>query len=76
MIREGGDRLVRLRINGDEVEVTNELKNIADLLVHFKLHEKVVIVEHNQEIVEKSNHQLVNLADGDQIEIVHFVGGG
>jgi sulfur carrier protein len=67
---------VKLRINGDEVEVTNELKNVADLLEHFHLHEKVVIVEHNQEIVEKSNHQLVSLTDGDQIEIVHFVGGG
>jgi sulfur carrier protein len=63
-------------INGDNVEVPNDLKNVADLLEHFKLQEKVVIIEHNQEILEKTNHHLVSLTDGDQIEIVHFVGGG
>ncbi|WP_456276080.1 sulfur carrier protein ThiS [Bacillus sp. AK128] len=67
---------MKLRINGETVEVPAELKTIANLLEHFQLHEKVVIVEHNQVILEKTTHQLVGISDGDQIEIVHFVGGG
>ncbi|MBM7659981.1 sulfur carrier protein [Bacillus mesophilus] len=67
---------MKLRINGDDIEISADVRNVADLLKHFQLQEKVVIVEHNREILEKSTHQLVSLTDGDQIEIVHFVGGG
>jgi sulfur carrier protein len=67
---------MKLRINGEDIVITADVKNVADLLNHFQLQEKIVIVEHNREILEKSTHQLVSLADGDQIEIVHFVGGG
>jgi len=35
-----------------------------------------VAVERNLEIVPKSQYQDTALADGDQIEIVQFVGGG
>ncbi|WP_246938937.1 sulfur carrier protein ThiS [Bacillus pinisoli] len=67
---------MKLQINGEEVVVSTEVKNVGDLLKHFQLHEKVVIVEHNQNILEKTTHAKVMLADGDRIEIVHFVGGG
>jgi thiamine biosynthesis protein ThiS len=37
---------------------------------------KKVAVERNLEIVPRSTLADVMLADGDQLEIVHFVGGG
>jgi sulfur carrier protein len=67
---------MKLRINGEDIVITADVKNVVDLLNHFQLQEKIVIVEHNREILEKATHQLTTLADGDQIEIVHFVGGG
>jgi thiamine biosynthesis protein ThiS len=35
-----------------------------------------IAVERNREIVPKSEHALTALAEGDQIELVQFVGGG
>ncbi len=35
-----------------------------------------VAVERNREIVPKSQFDTTTLADGDEIEIVNFVGGG
>lgn len=63
-------------INGDQVNVPEKVKTVADLLSHFQLEKKVLIVEVNQQIIEKSLHAETVLTDGDRIEIVHFVGGG
>lgn len=37
---------------------------------------KRIAVERNGEIVPKAEYEHITLADGDQIEIVCFVGGG
>lgn len=37
---------------------------------------KRVAVERNGDIVPRSRHDDTALADGDRIEIVHFIGGG
>ncbi len=49
---------------------------VADLIAELGLNPKKVAVERNMEIVPRSTHGDVMLADGDQLEIVHFVGGG
>jgi sulfur carrier protein len=67
---------MKLIINGEVVELSEEVRTIQDLLTHFKLQDKGAIVELNREILEKSAHAEANLTDGDQVEIVHFVGGG
>jgi sulfur carrier protein len=67
---------VELIINSDKVQVPETVTTVSDLLAHFKLDQKVVIVELNTTILEKSNHGETKLANGDKIEIVHFVGGG
>ena len=68
--------MLKLQINGEQVEVANTCTTVTALLSHFELESKVVIVEWNQKILEKSDHETTCLADGDRIEIVHFVGGG
>ena len=65
-----------LTVNGDQIEVPNTVKTIAGLLQHFELHQKVVIVEKNAEILEKAKHTETLISDKDKIELVHFVGGG
>jgi thiazole synthase len=50
--------------------------SIAALVHDIGLDPAKVAVERNLEIVPRSTLADVMLADGDQLEIVHFVGGG
>lgn len=63
-------------VNGEEMAIPEEVKNVEQLLVHFQLDKKPAIVERNQKILEKSFHSDEELQQGDRLEIVHFVGGG
>ncbi|MBY0157960.1 sulfur carrier protein ThiS [Cytobacillus oceanisediminis] len=63
-------------INGDAMVLPETVNSVSRLLEHFHLEKKVVIVELNQRILDKSTHAETILTDGDRIEIVHFVGGG
>lgn len=63
-------------INGDAMVLPETVNSVSLLLEHFHLEQKVVIVELNQHILDKSMHTETMLTDGDRIEIVHFVGGG
>jgi sulfur carrier protein len=67
---------MNLVINGDLHRVPEIIETVGDLLHHFQLDQKVLIVEHNQTILNKTTHFETILSDGDRIEIVHFVGGG
>ena len=50
--------------------------SVADLLRHLGLDPRTVVVELNREIVRRPRLDDTNLADGDAVELVHFVGGG
>jgi thiamine biosynthesis protein ThiS len=67
---------MKLRINGQQMEVERSVKSINDLLHLFELQERIVVVEQNGEIIEKEQYNMQPLNSGDQIEIVQFVGGG
>jgi thiamine biosynthesis protein ThiS len=48
----------------------------ADLLRHLGLDPRTVVVELNRQIVRRPRLAETPLADGDAVELVHFVGGG
>lgn len=48
----------------------------ADLLQHLGLDPRAVVVELNRQIVRRPRLAETQLADGDAVELVHFVGGG
>lgn len=50
--------------------------SVADLLRHLGLDPRTVVVELNREIVRRPRLDHTALADGDAVELVHFVGGG
>lgn len=50
--------------------------SIVDLLRDLGLESGRVAVERNREILPRSSWLETVLAEGDQFEIVHFVGGG
>lgn len=66
---------MQLIVNGEAREVT-EVASVLDLLKAFKLEQKILVVELNKEIIDRSKYDQTALADGDRVEIVHFVGGG
>lgn len=51
-------------------------RTVSDLLSECALAGKRVAVELNREIVPRDRYSLTELRSGDQVEIVHFVGGG
>ena len=67
---------MELRINGQLVTVPDTTLTINDLIYHYKLENRMIIVEQNQTILEKEEHGKTKVQDGDHIEIVQFVGGG
>lgn len=64
-----------LTINGESRKFDRRL-NVSGLLEALALEPRKIAVERNLEIVPKSLYGETALADGDRIEIVHFVGGG
>ncbi|MDQ0971299.1 sulfur carrier protein ThiS [Bacillus sp. EB106-08-02-XG196] len=67
---------MRVILNGELIQLPEHVVFISDVLKHYEIHNRVVIVEVNGEIVNKVEHQSTRLSDKDRIEIVHFVGGG
>jgi thiazole synthase len=64
-----------ITLNGEPRQVRPGI-SIADLAAEIGLNPSKVAVERNLEIVPRSTLADVLIAEGDQIEIVHFVGGG
>ncbi len=63
-------------LNGKSIELPEEIKSISELLRHYNLENRIVVVEVNQEITYKEQYDSTILSDKDRIEIIHFVGGG
>jgi thiamine biosynthesis protein ThiS len=68
------DRL-RLRVNGEAMDVAPG-SSVAALLAVLELDLRKVAVERNREIVPRSTYAVVLLEEADELEIVHFIGGG
>ncbi|MEK7334305.1 MAG: sulfur carrier protein ThiS [Candidatus Binatota bacterium] len=62
-------------INGEKREIAAEL-NVAQLLQELGIRPGRVVVELNRDVVSRESHDTTFLKEGDNIEIVHFVGGG
>ena len=66
---------MRILVNGVRNEV-EEGETLERLLARLGMDPGRVAVERNLEIVPKSRYGETHLAEGDRVEIVHFVGGG
>jgi thiazole synthase len=66
---------ISIRINGQHRRVPKGI-SIADLALELGLEPARVAVERNLEIVPRSTLRDVAVEDGDDYEIVTFVGGG
>jgi thiazole synthase/sulfur carrier protein len=66
---------MKLTVNG-ESRTFDSVADVAALVATLGLDARKVAVERNLEIVPRSAYGRTPLADGDRIEIVHFIGGG
>ena len=69
------DQTVSIRVNGTHRRVRKGL-SVAELALELGLEPTKVAVERNLEIVPRSTLGQVTVEDGDDYEIVTFVGGG
>jgi len=66
---------MNIYINGQPHELPAN-STVANLIEQLVLTGKRIAVELNQEIVPRSEHTNTLLKEGDQLEIVHAIGGG
>jgi thiamine biosynthesis protein ThiS len=64
-----------ITLNGEPRRVAGPA-SLDDLLRHLGLDARVVVVEHNRQIVRRAQLAETPVSAGDSIEVVHFVGGG
>lgn len=62
-------------LNGESREI-GDGTTVLGLLEQLGLDPRQVAVERNREIVPRAQHGETALDDGDQLEVVTFVGGG
>jgi len=66
---------VKIRLNGDPFEIAGPL-SVNELLRQLEIDARRVAVEHNVVVLKRSAFDHTVIRDGDQVEIVNFVGGG
>jgi thiamine biosynthesis protein ThiS len=66
---------IEILVNGEPRRVPSPA-TAADLLRHLGLDARTVVVELNRQIVRRPHLGDTALANGDAVELVHFVGGG
>ena len=67
--------MAKIQLNGKKVTIRPDY-SLFDLLKKYNLINKKVAIEHNGEIIPKTNFKKKNLKNNDKVEIVHFIGGG
>ncbi|MHA6492025.1 sulfur carrier protein ThiS [Pseudomonas borbori] len=66
---------MHIQLNGEAFELPDG-ETVADLINRLDLAGRRVAVELNLDIVPRSQHSTTALRDGDQVEVVHAIGGG
>jgi len=67
--------MTQIIFNGVKKEI-REKCSISKLLEQLQVDRKEVAVERNLKVVQKSDFDTTYLENGDQVEVVRFVGGG
>jgi thiamine biosynthesis protein ThiS len=66
---------MQITVNGEAREIESPA-TVAGLLEQMRIEPRTCAVELNLQVVPRAEHAARTLSDGDQLEIVTFVGGG
>ena len=64
-----------ITLNGDAREIAGPL-TVTELLSQLEIDARRVAVEHNLVVLKRTSFDQAVVREGDQVEIVNFVGGG
>ena len=66
---------MRITLNGDAHELAGPL-TVTELLAQLQIDPRRVAVEHNLIVLKRDAFDRTTVGEGDDVEIVNFVGGG
>jgi len=66
---------IKIKLNGKNLFIT-EKTTVHSLVNTLKLPLNKIAIEKNRKILDKKNIKKIILNNRDEIEIVHFIGGG
>ena len=66
---------IKIKVNGKKLQLFKKT-SIRSLLNKLKIPIKMVAIELNKKILDKSKISKIYVQENDKIEIVHFIGGG
>ena len=66
---------IKIKVNGEKLIFDNNA-SIEKLTKKLKIPLNKVAIELNKKILDKKKLKKIKLNDNDNIEIVHFIGGG
>jgi sulfur carrier protein len=66
---------MRITLNGERFELEGPV-TVTELLSQLEIDARMVAVEHNVVVVKRAAFGETVVREGDQVEIVNFVGGG
>jgi len=66
---------LRITLNGEPHDLAGPL-TVSELLAHLEIDARRVAVEHNLTVLKRDHFDRTTVSEGDEIEIVNFVGGG
>ena len=69
------DEHLHITLNGDTHEVAGPL-TVTELLAQLQIDARRVAVEHNLVVLKRETFAATMIREGDEVEIVNFVGGG
>ena len=64
-----------ITLNGEPYDVPGPL-TVSQLLAHLNIDARRVAVELNLDVLKRGTFDTVTIKDGDEVEVVNFVGGG
>jgi len=62
-------------VNGENKELT-EQTTLEELIRQLGVRKETVVAEVNRQIIQMDKRPEIKLSDGDQVELIQFVGGG
>jgi sulfur carrier protein len=71
----GKEGVMQILVNGEQRDVAADA-NVLQLIESLALAPKTVVVQRNGEIVPREAFGATPLMDGDNLELIRFVGGG
>ena len=66
---------MKLHVNGESREFTEDL-SLEELIQKLGVRKETVVAEVNRKIIQAAQRGDCRLSEGDQVELIQFVGGG